>query len=93
MVLTIKVALMLLHFFQTSQKILEGDKLINTEFFSCFDRLELMVSEAHMEAFRQQLQSQQKRAIIEKQQQLHSYTESSCTQCRENRRQPAPNYR
>ncbi|GKD15499.1 DNA polymerase alpha subunit B [Tanacetum coccineum] len=38
-------------------------------------QLELTVSDAHMDAFRQQLQSEQKQAIIEKEQGLHSYTD------------------
>ena len=43
---------------------------------SCFDRqLELIVSDAHMDAFRQQLQIEQKQAIIEKEQGLHTYTD------------------
>lgn len=45
-------------------------------FISFFNRqLELTVSDAHMDAFRQQLQSEQKQAIIEKEQELHIYTD------------------
>ncbi|KAJ9549338.1 hypothetical protein OSB04_021881 [Centaurea solstitialis] len=38
-------------------------------------QLELTVSNAHMDAFRQQLQIEQKQAIIEKEQGIHTYTD------------------
>ncbi|GJV75667.1 hypothetical protein Tco_1507251 [Tanacetum coccineum] len=48
---------------------------VSTITFVDFRQVELTVSDAHMDAFRQQLQSEKKQAIIEKERGLHSYTD------------------
>ncbi|MFS7943928.1 putative DNA polymerase alpha/delta/epsilon, subunit B, DNA polymerase alpha, subunit B [Helianthus anomalus] len=52
-----------------------SDLVSSWDLYSINRQLELIVSDAHMDAFRQQLQSEQKQAIIEKEQGLHSYTD------------------
>ncbi|XP_071696049.1 uncharacterized protein [Rutidosis leptorrhynchoides] len=52
-----------------------SDLVSSWDLYSINRQLDLTVSNAHMDAFRQQLQSEQKQAIIEKEQQLHSYTD------------------
>lgn len=52
-----------------------SDLVSSWDLYSINRQLELVVSDAHMDAFHQQLQSEQKQAIIEKEQGLHSYTD------------------
>ncbi|KAI3728383.1 hypothetical protein L6452_17017 [Arctium lappa] len=52
-----------------------SDLVSSWDLYSINRQLELIVSDAHMDAFRQQLQIEQKQAIIEKEQGLHTYTD------------------
>ncbi|KAK1438162.1 hypothetical protein QVD17_03965 [Tagetes erecta] len=52
-----------------------SDLVSSWDLYSINRQLELIVSDAHMDAFRQQLQSEQKQVIIENEQGLHSYTD------------------
>ncbi|PWA36219.1 DNA polymerase alpha 2 [Artemisia annua] len=52
-----------------------SDLVSSWDLYSINRQLDVTVSDAHMDAFRQQLQSEQKQAIIEKEQGLHSYTD------------------
>nr|XP_043607408.1 DNA polymerase alpha subunit B [Erigeron canadensis] len=61
--------------FCINYKLSPSDLVSSWDLYSINRQLELTVSDAHMDAFRQQLQSEQKQAIIEKEQELHSYTD------------------
>ncbi|KAL8254299.1 hypothetical protein R6Q59_032520 [Mikania micrantha] len=52
-----------------------SDLVSSWDLYSINRLLEQTVSDAHMDAFRQQLQNEQKQATIEKEQGLHSYTD------------------
>ncbi|XP_076889322.1 uncharacterized protein LOC143540040 [Bidens hawaiensis] len=52
-----------------------SDLVSSWDLYSINRQLELIVSDAHMDAFRQQIESEQKQAIIDKEQGLHSYTD------------------